>query len=261
MPESNIKGSPSIDLSEGLMISAGFVNDMSGVNKFGENPTLATSSTETIWDGSNTYTFPSTADITHIRQATDQAAMRGATVEVQGLRLSGSSWFLSVQDVVLDAANTTTPVALTTPLIRVFRMKVKANVVTTQDVELRNVGGGTTYAIITAGNNQTLMAIYTVPTNYTAYVSAYYASLNKDSGGGDPDVIIKMWNQDNENTYAPQLKHVLGLDTDATSYFKHGFSPYLKLEERTDVYLTATNLSGSATADVSGGFDLVLMVN
>jgi hypothetical protein len=239
-----------------LAVAKGDVIGTSGVNKFGGNPALATSSTETVWDGSSLYTFPGTADITHIRQAVDQVAMRGETIEVQGL---DTNWALTVQNVDLNASNTTTAVALTTALRRVFRMKVLSSVVTDQNVELRNVGGGTTYALITAGNNQTLMAIYTVAANKTAYIQDYWASLNKDSGGGDPDVNIRMWFQDNANSYAPQLKHLRGLDSSGSSEFTHFFKTPLVVTEKTDIYLTAANLSGTATADVSAGFDLLLV--
>ena len=184
--------------------------------------------------------------------------MRGEIIEVQGL---DTNYVLTVQNVTLDAANTTTPVELVTPLRRVFRMKALSAIVTTQNVELRNVGGGTTYGLITAGDNQTLMAIYTVPAGKTAYIVHYYASLNKDSGGGSPDVVIKMWHKDNANGYAPQIKHIMGLDADATSQFYHKFEPYHKVTEKTDIYLNCTNLSGAATADVSAGFDLVLVDN
>jgi len=238
-----------------LEIAAGRVPGSSAWNKFGNNGDLATSATETVWDGSNAYTFPATADITHLRQAVDQSTMRGETIEIQGL---DTDYALTVQEVVLDAANTTTAVALGKALRRVFRMKALSAVVTTQNVELRNVGGGTTYALIQAGNNQTLMAVFTVPADTNGYMTEYYATLNKDAGGGDPDVVIKMWFRDNANGYAPQIKHVQGLDSGATSHFDHHFNPYYKITEKTDIYLNATNLSGSATADVSAGFDLIL---
>jgi len=241
-----------------LEVSKGNIPGHSSINKFGNNPAVATSSTETVWDGSNLYTFPTTADITHLRQAVDQATMRGEDVEIQGL---DTDYNLTVQTVTLDAANTTTPVALGTALRRVFRMKVMSAVVTTQLIELRNVGGGTTYAQITAGLNQTLMAIYTVPAGYTAFVDHYYASLNKASGGGDPDVVIRMWNRDNTNGYAPQIKHIQGLDADGTSYFQHEFTPPLKVLEKTDIWLNAVNLSSTAAADVSAGFDIILVAN
>ena len=239
-----------------LKVPAGNLTGYASINKFGNNPTLGTSATETIWDGSSLYTLPATADITHLRQAVDQATMRGETIQIQGL---DTSYALVIQSVVLDAANTTTAVALGTALRRVFRMKALSAVVTTQNVELRNVGGGTTYALIIAGNNQTQMAVYTVPASKTAYMTSYYCSLNKDAGGGAPDVVVRMWNQDNANTYAPQLKHILGAAGAGSSYFHHSFSPYLQVTEKTDIYLNATNLSGTATADVSGGFDIILV--
>ena len=244
------------DVPFNLKVPAGDLVGFASVNKFGNNPALGTSATETVWDGSSLYTLPATADITHIRQAVDQATMQGETIEVQGL---DTNYALVTQTVDLDATNTTTAVALGTALRRVFRMKALSAVVTTQNVELRNVGGGTTYALITAGNNQTQMAVYTVPASKTAYITHYYASLNKDAGGGAPDVVIKIWNQDNANAYAPQLKHILGVSSAGSSYFLHGFAPYLQVTEKTDIYLNATNLSGTATADVSAGFDLILV--
>jgi hypothetical protein len=214
-----------------LEVAQGNVGGVAHVNKFGQNTAVGTSSTETVWDGSNLYTFPATADITHIRQPTDQATMRGETIEVQGA------------------------------LKRVFRMKVLANVVTTQNVELRNVGGGTTYALITAGNNQTLMAFYTVPASKTAYITNYYATVNQDTNGTAPDVITRMWFQDNQNSYKPQLKHVRGLDATGGAHFQHHFEPYYSAGQKTDIYLTAQNLSGSTAANVSAGFDLILVDN
>ena len=105
------------------------------------------------------------------------------------------------------------------------------------------------------------MAIYSVAASKTAYITGYYASLNKDAGGGDPDVVIRMWVKDNANSYEAQLKHLLGLDADAGSHFQHQFFPYYKVTEKSDIYLTVQNLSGTATADVSGGFDLILVDN
>lgn len=241
-----------------LEAPAGNIPGYSAVNKFGNNPALATSSTETVWDGSNAYTFPATADITHISQAVDQVTMRGETIEVEGL---DTNYALVTQTADLDGSDTTTSVALGTALRRIFRMKALSSVVTTQNVIATNSGGGTTYAQITAGNNQTLMAIYTIPAGKTGYITKYYASLNKDSGGGDPDVVIRVWQRDNENGYAPQIKHVLGLDSGATSLFQHVFNPYYKISEKNDFYIEATNLSGTATADVSAGFDIILVDN
>ena len=248
-------GVPALDAPAGNIVGT------RSVNKFGNNAALATGTTETIWDGSNLYTFPSTAAITHIRAAVDSATTQGMEVEVQGL---DTNWDLSVFTHTLDPTNSTTEVPLVTAgenLRRVFRMKVKDASLADQNIWIGATGmtAATAKGIITAGNNQTLMAIYTVPNGKSAYITNYYASLNKDAGGGDPDVVVKMWHIDNTNGYAKQIKHILGIDSNASSYFSHRFDPYYKVTAKTDVYLDCTNLSGSASADVSAGFDLYLI--
>ena len=252
-----------------LEVSKGTVAGHSTVNKFGDNPAMASGATETIWDGSNLYTFPATALMTSVSQTADQAAMRGENIEVQGL---DASYNLVVQTVPLDGTDTTTPVVFTATtdavlgttcvaMLRVFRVKVLANVVTNSPIRVHNVGETVDYATVLAGNNQTMMAIYTVPASKTAYLTNYYASLNKDAGGGSPDVLVKMWVKDNANSYERQIKHEMGLDSDGSSQFIHNFNPYFKITEKSDIYLEGVNLSGSATADVSAGFDIILVDN
>ena len=225
------------------------------VNKFGENLSIASNTTEDIWDGGGTYSFPSTVDITHIREATDQAPDRGATIQVQGL---DTNWDLIVQDVVLDASNSSTPVALSTPLRRAFRMKVNFDVEMSDDIELRNVGGTTTYSIIQAGNNQTLMAIYTVPNGVTAYMTGWYIDYVK-SIANDPDSVeYKLLAADRENDYAFQLKYEKAIPQGGTLNV-HPFAPYYKFTEKTDIKVTAE--PSAKAAHVHGGFDLILVTN
>ena len=241
-----------------LEIPAGNVTGYSSVNKFGENPDITAGTTEDIWSGGGTYVWPTTADITHIRQAVDQAAMRSGTIEVQGL---DTDFVLTVQTVDLDATNTTTPVALTTALKRVFRMKVFENVVTDQDIELRNVGGGTTYAVIAAGYNQTLMALYTIPAGKTGYMTAYYAD-NVPTASKVPDSVdIDMWMADRANGYEFQIKHMRGI-TPGNSGFRHEFKPYYKITEKTDIKISAyVNGGVDDNGNVHAGFDIILVDN
>ena len=238
-----------------LDIPRGNVPGMSSVNKFGRNDAIASGSTEDIWDGGGTYSFPATALMTSISQTADQAALRGEIVEVQGL---DANWNLVVQNATLDASNTTTVVTLATALIRVFRMKVLANVVSTSPIRVHNAGETVDYAVIATGNNQTLMAIYTVPADTTAYMTKYYATLNPGSGNLTA-MTIRLWARDNENGYQRQLKHVIGLDEDGTSGFQHVFVPYYKFEQKTDIYIDGT--TAGAAADISAGFDLIVIDN
>ena len=239
-------------------IPAGDVAGKASVNKFGRSTAITTTNVWEVWDGNAAYSWPTTATITKLKQATDQVGTdANATIEIQGL---DASWALVTQTADLDGTDTTTEVTLTTPLIRVFRMKVLENIVLADDVSCVATGGGTTYATITAGNNQTLMAIYTVPASKTAYMTNYYATANP--GGGAPTTFnISLWAQDNANTYKPQLKHIQGVSADADAYgrMQHFFAPYYKFTEKTDIILKGAPTG--ASVDVSAGFDIILVDN
>lgn len=247
-----------------LDIPAGNAAGFSSINKFGANLTLGTSATETVWDGSNAYTFPAGATITHIRAAVNSADTQGLQIEVQGL---DANWAVSTATHTLDGTDSTTPVALATAgvaLRRVFRMKVVDSTAADEDIWVGATGmaAATASGIITAGNNQTLMAIYTVPASKTAYMTNYYATLNKASGGGATvGVKIRLWVIDNANSYVKQIKHMAGVDSAANSQWRHEFTPYFKVTEKSDIYIDAENLSGSVTGDIAAGFDLILVDN
>ncbi len=249
----NLGGDP-VDFM--LEVAKGTVPGTSEFNKFGRNPGVDSGSTEEIWDGSAAYVFPATALMTSISQTTDQVAMRGATIKVTGL---DASWNLVTQDAVLGNP-TTTVVTLATALLRCFRMEVQANVVGDADIRVHNAGETQDYAIISAGNNQTLMAIFTVPNGVTAYAPCFYASVNP--GGGAPTTLnVRLWARDNDAGFAKKLVHIMGIsgDVDAYGHIQHVFGPYKKFTQKTDLFITAETTG--ATVDISAGFDLILVNN
>lgn len=240
-----------------LEIPKGNIPGHSWINKFGRSTAITTGNTWEIWDGNAAYVWPTAATITKVKQATDQVGTDGeVTIEVQGL---DANWAAVTQEVQLHDADTTTEMPLTTPLIRVFRMKCKDVITLADDVSCVATGGGTTYATITAGNNQTLMAIYTVPTGVTAYMTCYYGSVNP--GGGAPTTFnISLWAAPFiTNRLARQLKHIQGIsaDIDAKGQLQHFFHPYYKFDAKSDIFLTGS--PAGASVDVSAGFDLILV--
>ena len=242
------------NLNHNVAIPAGLIDGYSSVNKFGHNDNVAAGSTEDIWDGGGTYVFPATALMTKLSQTADQVALRGANIEVQGL---DANWVLVTQTKALDASNTETPVTLTTPLIRAFRMRVLANVVITSSVRLHNDAESVDYAIMQTGNNQTLMAIYTVPNGKTAYVTQWRATVTDVSAAGSPTSNpIRMWARDNANTYAPQLKDLQGLVIGSLNVT---YEPHNKFTQKTDIWFSASPVTKAA--NVAVGFDLILIDN
>jgi hypothetical protein len=240
------------DLS--FLAASGADATISSINKFGRNTTIASGATETIWDGSSAYSFPATALMTSMSQTADQAAMRGISIEIQGL---DANWAEVTQTKTLDATLTTNVVTLATPLLRIFRMRVLANVVSDSPIRVHNAGETVDYAVISIGKNQTLMAVYTVPANKTAYMTNYYATEHPVAGNTATSLNIELWGVDNANGYAKQIKHTVGLA--AGGHIAHAFNPYAKFTEKTDIYLDITTVGG--TSDMSGGFDLILINN
>ena len=243
-----------LTIAQNIYAASGVDSNFTSINKFGRNLNIAIGVEEEIWDGSVAYVFPTdTTTMTHIRSAVDSATTQGAVIEVQGL---DANWDLVVQTKALDGANSTTEVELDTALIRVFRMKVLDASVMDQDIWIGDDDFvvAAAKAIITAGNNQTLMAIYTVPASFNAYMTCYYAHVNPGTNLDPTSNPIRLWAQDNANGYAPQLKHVVG---QTSAGFQHFFTPYQKFGEKTDIYITAQPVGKAA--DVTAGFDLILV--
>ncbi len=238
-----------------LEIAAGRVSGVSGVNKFGANTAVGNDATEDIWDGQGTYIFPTTADITHISQTSNDAPMYSAVIELQGL---DENWELTVQTKALHFSDTTTLIELDTPLIRVFRMKVLADVVAAEDISATNSAGTSSYAKMLAGNNQTFMAIYTVPAGKTAYMTDYYADYVRTPARDPDSVEYHLFVADRLNGYEFQAKHAKGIPKQAPG-FEHHFKPYMKVGERSDIKITAT--ANNSSAHVHAGFNLVLEDN
>ena len=46
----------------GVAIQKGLINNFSGIHKYGLNTAVGNSDFETVWDGNNTYTYPSSSD-------------------------------------------------------------------------------------------------------------------------------------------------------------------------------------------------------
>ena len=239
-----------------LDIARGIVPGHSSVNKFGVNTDIPDGSEEIVWSASHAYTWSTTADITHI--VSDSAET--INIEVQGL---DANWDIVKQEKALTG---TTAVALDTPLIRAFRMRVNDSTTNAGTVQC---GVGSTTSSFTAANlraeiepgkGQTLMAIYTVPRGKTAYVTKYYASIVGDSGppARAPDyMVFRVYAIDRGNDYAVQIKHAVGAVLIGTSLVEHEFQPPPSIPEKTDIYITAE--PDGDIASVGAGFDIVLV--
>ena len=143
--------------------------------KFGNNGDI-NGSVETIWSQGSIYAYPASAIAMKVSSsdANDDAAGTGArTVVVSGL---DENYDEVSETVTLDGQ---TEVLTTTTFIRVFRAFVATAGSGGTAAGTIYVGTGTVtsgvpatiYAAIPLGENQTQMAIWTVPAGYTLYVT------------------------------------------------------------------------------------------
>lgn len=232
------------------------VRGHSSVNKFGQNTDVDSAAVEDIWDvggpwneptASQVYTFTSTST------ADDSGGTGAITVEIFGLDSVGA-----LQNEILAMAGTGVVTAASSYSM-IHRMVVRtagsgganAGAITANANTDANIT-----AQISAGNNQTLMAIYKIPTESDGCLTYYYASLNKATGQ-TATVNIALKAKAAGEVY--QVKQMIGIVKDGSSAFNRPYTLPDCFEPLTIIKMSAdTNVDN---VDVSGGFDIVLHPN
>lgn len=219
-----------------IPIAAGLVDGYSHINKFGFNPTIGSGNWETIYDGSNAYTYLTTAGVAAI--ASDDPLDLGKTVEVQGL---DENYQLVTEDVLIGNSSITT-------FIRIFRMIFKDGTITTNAGLITATVGGAVKASILVGKGQTLMAIYTVPAGKTAYLLKVQFNITKST-----DVQCRLMARPFGGAF--NIKGLFGTFGVPAEY---DYPVPLVFTEKTDIELQV--LAGNTCA-AGGIFDLILVDN
>lgn len=229
-----------------LDVAKGLIPGHSIVNKFGQNADIGTAAYEDIWDNGGVYTYPGdgVAPITHIDS--DDAADT-EDIEVQGLDINGD---LVVQTITLTG---TTIAILTTPLWRVFRLKNVGTVDLVGNVQAVNAGDTVIYAKIQIGNNQTLMALYTIPNGKTGYMvqgSNSLAGLNRAYA-----IAGRMTMRQYGGVH--QLKRTFGMQSDGTSTMVSDWPLPAMIPAKTEIKVSAISSSAGGTLNTTFGILLI----
>ena len=228
--------------------------------KYGFNPDID-NSLETIWAQGGLYTYLSVASTLYVSSSStdDDAAGTGArNVTVSGLDTNYDELSVTVD---LDGQN---GVELA-DFIRVNRIIVNtagsggANAgVVYVGTEASPSGGVPTnkYATVTIGDNQTLMALWTVPRNYTAYL--YQTNVTAACTTSNKLLTTTIVARPFGGVF--QVKDKFGIQIDGGAVMQKYFFP-LRFEEKTDIEVRAISDSGSANAEVSAGLDILYIQN
>lgn len=231
-----------------LAVSQGLISGYSVVQKFGHNLNLNTSTHEDIWDVGGTYTYPAdgTAPVTHIDS--DDAADT-EPIEVHGLDINGDS---VVQTKTLTG---TTPVALDTALWRVFRLKNVGTSDLVGNVQAINAGDTVIYAQIQDGNNQTLMALYTIPNGKTGYLMQGTNNLSDVTRGVSASG--RLWMRPFGLVF--QLKKTFGVSSDGSGFINVINHFPAKMPAKTDIRIDAISSANGVTLNTT--FEILLIDN
>lgn len=253
-------------------LAKGVYPNMSLVDKYGFNSELRnpipTGEFDTVWEfgpSKSEYTYPTWGTAIIDRLSSSSAADTMA-IEVQGLDVNGD---LVVQTITLTGQ---TPVALTTPLWRVFRMQnVDSNMVTGQGQSISGViycfANGTVssgvpdnaadvYAVIVDGNNQTQMAVYTIPNGKTGYLINGELGILRTGTTANVEVAYRS----RRFGEAFKVKKTIGLDNAASSNYQDERPIWDIIPELTDIELSVAQTSSNGIG-AWGTFYILLVDN
>lgn len=255
------------DAENSLAIAKGEVIGSSYINKWGNAPDFDTGDLEVdVWDGAEDgeawelmqYIFPTTASIDSVSSS---SVSDTNTMLIQGLDLAGN---IITQTITLNGR---TRVALPTPLWRVYRAynnngtEFVGHVVVYENTALTNgvpTDKTKIKAVIHPEEQQTEMAIYTIPAGKTGYLLGGYCSTA--GGNKESNYIIKFKTRNYNGVFRTQQK--VSLADSGTSFLQFEYAIPQKLEALTDLKVTAKiDATGITGASISAGFNIVLIDN
>ena len=226
-----------------LQVSRGLISGHKRVFKFGYN-SLIQDVEETIWENGGIYVYPSSA-VTMTVTSSSGATDNGIQVTVQGLDASYNE--LS-EEVTLAGSGTVTT---TGSFLRVYRAFISGSTVPAGTMTIAN--GGTTYATIN-GDHQSLMALWTVPAGYTAYLFQYDVTAFTEQN--NKVATIRVITRELNGVFRTQ--HIF--DTFQTPFHQDIYAP-IPIPEKTDIEFRAIASSSNADLRVSALFDILYIEN
>lgn len=225
-----------------LQVARGQITMHKALFKFGNNADI-NGTLETVWSHGGLYTYPSAATVMKVSSssAADSGSSTGArTVTVSGLDAN----YNEISEVV--TLNGQTAVLTTNTFIRVFRAFVNtagsggtaAGTIYVGDGTVTGGVPATVYAEIVLGENQTQMALWTVPAGYTLYI--YSGKFSASSNNVAQYILGKFVFR----PFGGVFRNAADI-TINSAVVNYDFEIPLALPEKSDIECRAIALSGS----------------
>jgi len=242
-----------------IEVAKGTVLGHSFVQKYGRNSDIDTATDpEDIWEYGGTYTFPTVAAINYISSSDNTDTQQ---ITVQGLDAD-----YNFQSITVDlVGQTKTQIGTGETWIRVFRAFNSDSTEFAGQVyvyEDDTVSGGVPQtaskvkATILAANQQTYMAIYTVPAGKTAYLLQKAYSMNDNNANTRAMIDLKI----REFGGVFRSKELDAIRNEGTSLYQFTFPTPLQIPEKSDILIQCRETSTNDT-DITAYFNLLLVDN
>lgn len=244
------------DIPYGLKISKGQLPGVSAVKKFGENPDVDTATIpEDIWEVGGLYNYEDDGvdDIKYL-SSSDNADL--VDVSIEGLDKDGNY----VKQILTLTGQTV--VNLTTPLWRVFRME-NLGIVNIAGTVYCHIDAAPTAgvpltakirAIIAGSNNQTLMALYTVPKGKVCFVHRAEIGMSRSLAAGSAQTAY--FSRQFGGVF--KIKKRIDISSSGSSTYQDPRSFPDTIPALTDMKLTVENVTANNTG-IFGSFDIELV--
>lgn len=225
-----------------LQVARGQIPGHRFVPRMAAVPAMSVNTTGTVWDVDDTlypwsaWDTPGTLSLTRA-----SASDAGKNVIIYGLD--------ALYNEITEYVALTDPSGNTSSntFSRVLSVRMNGNSVNVGDVTV--LRGATTVAKINAGIGQSLMGVYTVPANHTAYL---FQGVMTIQTGGDATGFFEY--------RVPGDRFVIGHTFEvASSEYHYGFTCPLPLPEKSDIDVRASVRTNNSR--VTAAYDMILIKN
>jgi hypothetical protein len=224
----------------GFSVAAGKYSDLLPLHKFGAVPSMSHGQTGTVWDVDDTlYPWDAWATAGVVTVPDVHSSDDGISLTMEGLDAN----FMPQTETI--TVSSSADVSTTKSFIRLFRAYTSAS--NNHDVLMQR--GGTTVAKISAENAQTLMAVYTIPANYTGYLLQGAASC-QSGADATGNMFVRYFGQ--SSFRVGHSFEVAGLG----GSYHYDFKLPIKIPPKSDIDIRATVRSNNAR--ITAAFDLLL---
>ena len=221
----------------------------SNVHKFGSNSSVpnqvSIETPVTVWDFQTDYNFPSDSGESLFIVSTDLNDI-GQEITVVGLDENFSSKQQTIN------LNGDTNVSLDGSWSRVFRAYNSGSIELSGDISVLN-GSGDVYAYLMPENNQTLMALYTIPSENTGYLMKFHCSAQNTSSASI-NYTIHLKTREFGKVF--RTRKIISCSTNQSDEETLLFP--LKLPAKTDIIFQIVGADGNGGA-VNADFDIALL--